>query len=252
MRHVVITGAGSGLGRTTAAKFHAAGDRVYGCDISAESISDLRQSGIAAYAEVVDVSQRAQVDRFFDAVWERTGRVDVLINNVGVPGPRGMLEDIDPSEWAQTIDANLSAAFWSLRRVLAPMKRAGGGAIINVSTFSARTFPEGRSPYTVSKAALEALTRAIAREAGPHNVTCNAVQPGAMDNDRLTRVLKKIADEQGKTVPEVEREQLQFMSMRSKVSMDEVAALVHFLASEAAAHITSQVIALDAGAQWEA
>jgi enoyl-[acyl-carrier-protein] reductase (NADH) len=78
------------------------------------------------------------------------------------------------------------------------------------------------------------------------------VQPGAMDNDRLTRVLKKIADEQGKTVPEVEREQLQFMSMRSKVSMDEVAALVHFLASEAAAHITSQVIALDAGAQWEA
>jgi len=252
MRHVVITGAAAGLGRITAEKFAAAGDRVYGCDLSEAAVEQLRQSGVVAHAAVVDVSQRAQLDRFFDDIASRTDCVDVLINNVGMAGPRGLVEAIDTGEWARTFDANLHAAFWAIRRVLPQMKRAGRGSIANVSTFSARTFPESRSPYTVSKVALEALTLAVAREAGPHQVRCNAVQPGAMDNERLMRILQQIAAQSGRSVEEIEREHLQYVSMRSKVSMDEVASLLFYLSSDAARHITSQVIAVDGGAQWEA
>jgi NAD(P)-dependent dehydrogenase (short-subunit alcohol dehydrogenase family) len=251
MRNVVITGAGSGLGRVTAEQFAAAGDRVFACDVAADPLHALKAAGVAALAQVADVSIAAEVEAFFAAVWSITERVDVLINNVGVPGPRVPLEKIELRDWAHTLDANLNGAFWTIRQVLPGMKQHRSGVILNVTTVSVRTLPEWRAPYIVSKAALESLSRAIAREAGPFNVRCNAVQPGLMDNDRLARILRRVAEQSGKSVDAVEQEQLQFVSMRAKVAMSEVAAMLHYLASDAARHVTGQVIAVDGGVQWE-
>jgi NAD(P)-dependent dehydrogenase (short-subunit alcohol dehydrogenase family) len=252
MRTLVITGAGGGLGKVTAERFASRGDRVFACDADEGAITRLRMAGTVAWADVVDVSDRRQVDRFFATVRATTQRVDVLINNVGVAGPHAALEDIDPGDWSRTLDANLNAAFWTSRQVLGGMKRERSGCILNVSTTSVRTLPSGRSPYIVSKAALESLTLAIAREAGPYNVRCNAVRPGPMDNERLNRVLTRIAEQRHLSIETVEAEQLQFVSMHSKVAMDEVAAMLHYLASDAAAHVTGQVIAVDGDVQWEA
>jgi NAD(P)-dependent dehydrogenase (short-subunit alcohol dehydrogenase family) len=252
VRHVVVTGAAAGLGRVTAERFLAAGDRVYVCDITATGVTSLRTESQVALALVVDVSDRLQVDKFFDAIAELTGRVDVLINNVGVAGPIVPVEEVPPQQWTATLDANLNGAFWAIRRVLPAMKAARGGTILNVSTFSVRTLPEWRAPYIVAKAALESLSLVVAREAGPYNIRCNAVRPGAMDNDRLARVIHGLAERTGRSPREVEEELLRYVSMRSKVSMGEVAGLLEFLASDSAAHITSQIIAIDAGAQWEA
>jgi NAD(P)-dependent dehydrogenase (short-subunit alcohol dehydrogenase family) len=251
LRNVVITGAGSGLGRVTAQLFSSGGDRVFACDSDKTTTKDLASSGTVVVAERVDVADRAQLDEFFRLVWSQCDRIEVLVNNVGIAGPREAIENLDPEEWLATLNANLNAAYWAARQVLGPMKRHGGGCILNVSTASVRTLPLNRSPYVVSKAALEALTFCIAREAGPWKIRCNAVRPGMMDNDRLHRVLARVAAQRGSTPQAVEAEQLQFVSMRSKVTMLEVAKMLHFLASDEAAHVTAQIIAVDGDIHWE-
>lgn len=251
MRNVLITGAADGLGRVTAELFAAAGDRVFACDISAAALESLRIQGTAVMARVTDLSDPAQIEALFTEVWSQAERIDVLINNVGVAGPRAALEDIALSDWTHTLNANLTGAFCMTRGVLPRMKQARSGVILNVSTASVRTLPEWRAPYVVSKAGLESLTRAVAREAGPFDVRCNAVQPGAMDNARLDRVLQRIADQTGKSFAEVDRENLQFVSMRSRVAMREVADMLQYLASHAARHVTGQIIAVDGDTQWE-
>lgn len=251
MRHVAITGAGNGLGKVCARRFGEAGDCIHVCDISPDSLTALVAEKWVGTAETVDVSNRNQVNAFFDQILRRTDRIDVLVNNVGVAGHIAPVEEIPPDAWSATLDANLNAGFWGIQRVLPHMKQAAGGVILNVSTFSVRTVPQSRAPYIVAKAGLEALTRVVAREAGPWNIRCNAVRPGAMDNERLARVMSNLAERTGRTVASVEAELLRYTSMRSKVSMDEVADLLYFLASDAAAHITSQIISVDAGAQWE-
>jgi NAD(P)-dependent dehydrogenase (short-subunit alcohol dehydrogenase family) len=251
MRTIVVTGAAGGLGRVTALRFTKGGDRVFVCDIDVSSIADMRLIDGIAGAEVVDVGERSQIESFIANVRASAGRVDVLVNNVGIAGPRAPIEDVEPQEWLKTLNANLNAAFWSTRAVLPDMKRDRSGCILNVSTASVRTLPNHRSPYIVSKAALESLTLAVAREAGPYNIRCNAVRPGAMDNDRLNRILARVAEQQGKSLKDLETEQLRYVSMRTKVAMDEVAATLHFLASSAAAHITAQIIGVDGDVQWE-
>jgi NAD(P)-dependent dehydrogenase (short-subunit alcohol dehydrogenase family) len=136
---------------------------------------------VVALARVVNIAERAEVEKFFAAVWCKIDQVDVLINNVGVAGPRAALEDVDPQDWTHVFDANLNAAFWTMRQVLPRMKQRRQGVILNVTTASVATLPQWRTPYTVSKAALESLTVSTAREAGPFNIRCNAVRPGLMD-----------------------------------------------------------------------
>ena len=249
MRNVVITGAGGGLGRVTAALFSNAGDRVFGCDADPDAVASLGKA--VAYADLVNVGIQSQVDEFFGRVWSRCEQVHVLINNVGIAGPMLPLESVPPEEWLATLNANLNGAYWTTRCVLGPMKAERMGCILNVSTVSVRTLPGNRSPYNVSKAALEALTLSIAREAGPWNVRCNAVRPGMMDNERLKHIFARVAEERGLSPQAVEAEQLQFVSMRSKISMSEVASMLHFLASDAAQHVTGQIIAVDGDCQWE-
>jgi NAD(P)-dependent dehydrogenase (short-subunit alcohol dehydrogenase family) len=251
MRNVLITGAGDGLGRVTAEIFAAAGDRVFACDIRAAALETLRSSGVAVMARATDVAETAQIDALFSEVWSLTERIDVLINNVGVAGPRASLENLTLEDWMYTLNANLTGALWMTRGVLPSMKQARSGVILNVTTASVRTLPEWRTPYVVSKAALESLTRMVAREVGPFEVRCNAVQPGLMDNARLERVLRRVAEQSGKSVAEVEREQLRFVSMRAKIAMREVADMLYYLASDAARHVTGQIIAVDGDVQWE-
>jgi NAD(P)-dependent dehydrogenase (short-subunit alcohol dehydrogenase family) len=251
MRNIVITGAASGLGRVTAAMFTAGGDQVFACDISVEALRSLEESGAAQLCCAVDVSRREQVQQFFRSVRERAEHIDILINNVGVAGPMACLELIEPDDWAHTLDANLNAAFWTMREVLPSMKLRRDGCILNVSTASVHTCPEGRTPYIASKAGLESLTIAVAREAGPFGIRCNAVRPGFMDNERLKKILMRVAQQSGRSSEDVERDELRFVSMRSKIDMTEVASMLHYLASSAARHVTGQVIAVDGGVQWE-
>jgi NAD(P)-dependent dehydrogenase (short-subunit alcohol dehydrogenase family) len=249
--NVVVTGAASGLGRVVTEQFSRAGHSVFACDVAGDGIQNLASTGLATAAMTVDVSNQEQLDAWFRSILTAVETVDVLINNVGVAGPHANVENVAVRDWQHTFDANLNAAFHAIRHVLPGMKRERFGSIINVSTASVRTVPEGRTPYVVSKAALEALTIAVAREVGPFNIRCNAVRPGMMNNERLTRILERVAAQSGVTAQEVEQEQLRYIWLRKKVEMSEVADAIMFLASAAAASITGQIIGVDGGMHWE-
>lgn len=249
--NIAITGAASGLGRVVAKRFSAAGHRVFACDVSEEGIADLAHSGIAALAKQVDVSDSTQIESWFKDIYAQVPRLDVLVNNVGVAGPRAEITQFDLKDWHATFDANLHAAVVTMRLALPAMKEARCGSIINVSTVSVLTNPVDRAPYVVSKSALEALTMAVAREAGPFNVRCNVVRPGMMNNERLKLILERVALQTGRTVEEVKNEQLRYIWMGRAVEMVEVAQLIEFLASDAARSITGQIVGVDAGMRWE-
>jgi NAD(P)-dependent dehydrogenase (short-subunit alcohol dehydrogenase family) len=249
--NVLITGAAGGLGRVVCERFTDIGCRVHVCDVDQAGLQALAHSRPDVRYSVADLGRAEEIEAMIAEALQWMGRVDVLVNNVGVAGPRQPVEVISDGEWLDVLQANLMGAVRCIRGVLPGMKQRRSGAIVNVSTGSVRTRPLNRSPYTVSKAALESLSWCIAREAGPFGVRCNVVRPGIMRNERLQRVLTRVAEQSGRSLESVLDEQLQFVSMRTMVEMDEVASAIVFLASPEARHISGQIIAVDGDFAWE-
>jgi len=142
-------------------------------------------------------------------------------------------------------------ARFTARAVIPGMKARRHGVIINFSTASTRTLLPNRSPYIVSKYAVEGLTRNLARELGPFNVRANAILPGGIDNERLRRVLERVAERSGESLEAVRERGLQFVSMRTLIQPQEIADMVFFLCSEQARHVTGQLIGVDGNMEWE-
>lgn len=248
---VLVTGAGQSVGRATAERFAAAGWRVFACDIRADLLDDLLSRNAGLKGAVADVADEEQIAALFDAAEAAVGDIEVLVNVVGVSGPRGPVETLSLADWNATMSANVASMFLTTRRAVTPMRRNGRGAIINFSSISSRTVMPHRLPYVTSKAAVEGLTRALARELGPDGISVNAILPGMIDNDRLRFVLGRIAQEEGRSLADVEAEQLTFVSMRTKIRPEELAETVLFLASDGGRHITGQLIAQDGNMEWE-
>lgn len=250
-RSVLVTGAGQSVGRVMAEKFAAQGDRVHICDISQALLDQTLAANPALRGTVCDVGDEAAVERLFAEATAWLGPVDILVNAVGIAGPRGPIETLSLAEWRATMAANLDSMFLTIRKAVPGMKQKGRGAIVNFSTGSTKTVMPFRTPYNASKAGVEGLTRTLARELGPHGISVNAVLPGMIDNQRMAMVLGRIAEQSGRSVAEVEAEALQFVSMRTKIQPAEIADTVVFLCSDAARHISGQLIGIDGNIEWE-
>lgn len=250
-RTVVVTGGASGIGRVIAQRFAGAGYRVHIFDISAEAVSQALSETDAFSGTVGDVSVPADVARGMREAEEAMGRVDVLVNDAAIPGPRAPVEEMPDDEWDRTMRVNLYGPFFWTKAVVPGMKARREGSIVNISTGSVRTLPLNRSVYNVSKWGVEGLTKTAARELGPWNVRVNAIQPGMVNNERMRGIVQRIADQEGRSAAEVETEFLQFISMRCKVEPEDIADMAVFLASEGASRVTGQVIAVDGHIEWE-
>jgi len=247
----MISAGGGGLGRVIAEVFLSEGHKVHICDIDADAVSQTVKDNPGLHGTVTDVGDREQVRNLFKEAREWMGHIDVLVNNVGIAGPRAPVEEMPEEEWQKTIDTNLNSSFWGLKEVLPEMKKRRQGVIINITTASTKTFPANRSIYNMTKYALEGLTLSVAKEVGPYNIRCNAVRPGMMNNERMRGILRRVAADLGKSEEEVLNAELKYVSMRSMVEMKEVADMVYFLASDAAPHISGQIIAVDGNAEYE-
>jgi len=248
---VLITGAGDSVGRVTAEKFLAAGARVHICDVRAEAVRATLSANPGMGGTVCNVGDRADVDRLFDEALAAMGRVDVLVNCVGIAGPRALLEDISDEDWQTSMQVNATGMFYTMKRAIPGMKERRFGAIVNFSTASTRTGLPSRSAYVVSKYAVEGLTKNAARELGPYNVRCNAILPGGINNDRLNIVFENAAKEAGVSVEDYEKEALRYVSMRCKVEPEELADAVYFLACDTAPHVTGMLLEVSGGLEWE-
>lgn len=249
--HILVTGGADSVGRVIAERFHRAGARVHICDIRADALAATLAANPGMGGTLANVGVAADVERVFHEARAAMGPVSVLVNNVGIGGPRAALEQVDDDDWQQTMAVNLNGVFYCMKQAIPDMKERRHGAIINFSTGSTRTRLPLRAPYVASKAAVEALTLNSARELGPFRIRCNAVLPGMINNERMRRIVQTNADASGRTAEAVEQDYLKYISMRSKIEPDEIADLVQFLASEAARKITGELIAVSGNVEWE-
>ncbi|MGH6952809.1 MAG: SDR family oxidoreductase [Alphaproteobacteria bacterium] len=239
---VVVTAGGSGIGRAIAESFARAGARVHVCDIERRTLDELGAAEPAIGATLADVAEPREVDRLFDEALERLGGLDALINNAGISGPTAAVEDLSPSDWDRTMAVNVSGQFYCVRRAVPPMKRAGGGSIVNISSTSARTGLPFRVAYAVSKVAALGLTHTLARELGPSGIRVNAILPGFVNNERARRVVREKAATLGLAPEAYARQLLEFISMRTMVEPEEIAHMAIFLCSPAGRHVSGQSI----------
>jgi NAD(P)-dependent dehydrogenase (short-subunit alcohol dehydrogenase family) len=247
---VLVTGGASGIGLVIARAFVDAGSRVHVCDASQQAIDALleaesRVESNAITATLADVSDAAAVERVFADVQNRLGGLDVLINNAGIAGPTGSIDELDMSEWKQTIDVNLNAQFYFSRRAVPLLRSApNGGAIIGLSSVAGRLGYAYRTPYSATKWAVVGLTKSLAIELGPVGIRVNAIQPGIVKGPRIERVIEARARQLGISYEEMEKQYLEKISLRRMTTPEEVAATALFLCSPGGSGISGQAISV--------
>ena len=241
---VLVTAGGAGIGGAIAEAFVAQGARVHLCDISEENIAACVEALPGVGCTCADVAEPDQVDGVFDDVADRLGGLDVLVNNAGIAGPTGAVEDIRPEDWARTMAVNINGQFHCARRAVPLLKAAGDGCMINISSVAGRLGYPLRAPYAASKWAVIGFSQSLAIELGPHGIRVNAILPGVVEGERIHSVIGARADALGVSYEEMERQYVAQASLRRMVSAADVANMVLFLCSDAGRNVSGQAISV--------
>jgi NAD(P)-dependent dehydrogenase (short-subunit alcohol dehydrogenase family) len=242
---VLVTGGASGVGGAIAHSFAESGAAVHILDASQRHIDSFLGDHPAATASHCDVGIEEEVRRAFDEFRSRHERLDVLVNNAGIAGPAGAVEDLDVDGWDRCIDVNLNGVFYTARQAIPLLKSQNHGAIINVASNAGLMGCPHRSPYVASKWGMIGLTKTWAMELGRHNIRVNAVCPTSVEGERIEGVIRADAEKRGLAPDEIRDVYERQSSMRTFVTVDDVAAMVTFLASDSARRISGQAIAVD-------
>jgi NAD(P)-dependent dehydrogenase (short-subunit alcohol dehydrogenase family) len=199
---------------------------------------------------LADVADIAQVEKLFQEVQKNLGGLDVLVNNAGIAGPTGKVEDIRPEDWDRCIAVDLNGMFYCTRKAMPMIKAAGGGSIINLSSAAGRLAFPMRTPYSAAKWAVVGFTESLAAEAGPDQVRVNCIQPGIVEGDRIDRVIAAKAERLGTSFENIKNKMLAGVSLQTTVSAQDIANMALFLASDAGKHISGQALAVCGGTRY--
>jgi 3-oxoacyl-[acyl-carrier protein] reductase len=239
-RVAFVTGGSRGIGRAIALSLGAAGHRVAFCyaadhDGAKHTQAAIEAAGAEAYAVQADVADPDSVDHVFSEIESVLGPVELLVNNAGITRD-GLLMRMSDDQWGAVLQTNLTGAFHTIRRATPKMMRGRFGRIVNVSSVSGHTGQAGQANYSAAKAGLVGLSRAVARELAPRNITCNVVAPGPI----VTAMTDGLPDEwhawAEQTVP-----------LGRLGRPEEVGALVAFLCSDDAGYVTGALVPVDGG-----
>jgi NAD(P)-dependent dehydrogenase (short-subunit alcohol dehydrogenase family) len=235
---VVVTGGGSGIGAQIVRGFVAQKARVFFLDIAEEASRTLvdELGGAAQYLKC-DLTNLAELEASLAAIEERAGPVSVLVNNAA-NDDRHTFEKVTPQYWEDRINVNLRHYFFAAQALVAGMRRAGGGAIVNIGSVSWHLALPDLVLYETSKAAIEGLTRALARDLGESGIRVTSVIPGAVRTPRQMALWH---------TPEEETKIVTQQCLKARVEPSDVAAMVQFLASDDARFCTAHSYWVDAG-----
>ncbi len=248
----VVTGSGRGIGRAMARRFAAEGAAVVVASRTAAEVegvaAEIEKHGGRAAGLAADVSCEADCARIVSTARERFGGIHILVNNAGFYGPVKPIEEITPHEWDEVLAVHLRAAFLLTRLVLPEMYARGSGAILNISSISAKAAFTWGSPYAAAKAGMLGLTRVVAAEAARKGVRVNAVCPGPVTETRMSKDLGRVLAERMGVTPEKQLAGfLEGVLQGRAQTADEVAAAALFLVSSQASAITGQALNVDGG-----
>jgi 3-oxoacyl-[acyl-carrier protein] reductase len=238
---VAVSGAAIGFGRAIGTRFAAAGAHVFGCDIL-----DLAEADTAVFSmDQVDLLDRKAGADWIQSIEHRTGRaIDILVCNAG--GVAGQvnkpIEDVGDEEWDRVMGVNLGAAFTLCRAAAPAMKRARQGAIVTITSGAAlQASLTGIQAYCSAKHGVLGLTRQLAHELGPHGIRVNSVAPGFLRTNPATE------RQWASYGPERQRQLVENIALKRLGTVDEIAKVVMFFASDLASFVSGQVLAVDGG-----
>ena len=237
---VLVTAGASGIGAVIAKAFREAGANVWVCDVDTAALDSLDARFGKACA---DVSNSDDVARLVSEARSALGGLDVVINNAGLAGPTAAIETIDVETWRRTIDVNLNGQYLVAHHT-AQALRESRGVMINMASVAGRLAFAYRTPYAASKWGVVGLTKSLAAELGPDGVRVNAILPGIVRGKRIEGVIRERAVALGLSYEEMERRNLEKVSLRRMVEPDEIAAAALFLCAPGGRSISGQALSV--------
>ena len=236
----LVTGGSRGIGRAIALRLGQEGADVAVCarnvEAAGEVASEIEGLGRKCLVRACDVADTEQAGALIASTIEELGQLDILVNNAGVTRDN-LLMRMKEEDWDEVLAINLKGAFNCARAAVRPMLKARGGRIVNITSVVGLQGNAGQANYAASKAGLIGLTKSLARELASRGITANAVAPGLVPETGMT----------GELAAEVQQQMLSAVPLGRAGTPEDVAHAVSFLASEQAAYITGQVLAVDGG-----
>lgn len=237
----IVTGAGQGLGRSTAIRFAAEGAAVVVADLNGETahetVTAITGDGGRASAVVADVSAASDAERMAAAAVDEFGRIDILVNNAATFGSGKLFADIEEEEWDRVMQTNLKGPFLCSKYVVPVMRSQGGGSVVFVSSMSGVVANEMQADYNTSKHGLIGMARCLAQDCGEDGIRANVVCPTGMNTPMMART------------PVENAAPYAAMTMFARFAEpEEVANAILFLASDEASYVTAAVLMVDGGA----
>ena len=235
---VLVTGGASGIGYAMAQAFADGGADVWVSDVDAAALDAVPKDWSARVIDVADENAVA-------ALLAEVGALGTLCANAGIAGPTALVEDVSLDDWNTCQSVTLAGTFLTCKHAIPAMKSAGRGAMILTSSTAGQFGYPNRAPYAAAKWGVIGLMKTLAMELGPYGIRANAICPGAVEGPRMDGVVARESVAKGMTAQAVRDGYAAGSSMRSWVRAEDIAAMATFLASDGAARVSGQVIAVD-------
>ena len=247
-KKIIISAAADGIGWSIAQECMLSGAIVYITDKNKESLDKISKHKLyekQLFLDRVNSENFEEVENYFNKIKNKVDSIDALINNVGIAGPTGKLEELNINDWKETLDININSHFYFTKFSIPLLKNNNGGSIINLSSTAGLFGFPLRSPYATSKWAIIGMTKTLAMELGENNIRVNAICPGSVAGDRMKKVIKAKAQSLGVKEENLQKDYESMVSLKSFVDKKDISNMAVFLLSEEAQKISGQVMTVD-------
>ena len=234
-KQIIISAAAEGIGWSIARECLLNGAFVYVSDKNKEALDKISKHYLYEKQLFLDINK----------IKDKVDNIDALVNNVGIAGPTGKLEDLNTNDWKETIDININSHFYYTKYAIPLLKKNNGGSIINLSSTAGLFGFPLRIPYAASKWAVIGMTKSLAMELGEFNVRVNAICPGSVYGDRMQRVIEAKAKLLEVTQDNLQKDYESMISLKTFVDKEDIANMAVFLLSQEAHKISGQVMTVD-------
>ncbi|WP_436644397.1 SDR family oxidoreductase [Microbaculum sp. FT89] len=238
---VIVTAGAQGIGRAIVEAYLAEGARVATCDIAEDALATLPDDVFRMHADMGDAGH---IERFMAAALDHLGGLDVLVNNAGIAGPTGPVDEIDPNDWDTCLAICLSSQFHCARHAVPALRKSDNASIVNLSSIAGRVGFAMRTPYAAAKWGVIGFTKSLSIELGPDGIRCNAILPGIVAGDRQRRVLEAKAQRRGMSFEQIEAEAFSYTSIKQYVQPAQIADQILFVTSPRGRTISGQALSV--------